>query len=160
MNLSEEIRDEKYIVTVNGLSYEVMVEEADAGATPVSAAAPASSPAPAPVQASAPAAPAPAPAPAPAAPVAPAQAGSTGSIKVTAPMPGTILKMNVKVGDKVEPNGLVCILEAMKMENEIFTEKGGGSPASTLLPALPYNPEMSSSRLTDFYLLKGPVDHA
>ena len=33
--------------------------------------------------------------------------------------------MNVKVGDTVAPNGLVCILEAMKMENEIFSEKGG-----------------------------------
>lgn len=40
-------------------------------------------------------------------------------------MPGNILKMNVKVGDTVAPNGLVCILEAMKMENEIFCEKGG-----------------------------------
>ena len=40
-------------------------------------------------------------------------------------MPGNILKMNVKVGDTVPANGLVCILEAMKMENEIFSEKGG-----------------------------------
>ena len=51
-------------------------------------------------------------------------------------MPGTILKMNVKVGDTVEPNGLVCILEAMKMENEIFSEQGGkvisvNAPAGT-----------------------------
>ena len=40
-------------------------------------------------------------------------------------MPGTILKMNVKVGDKIEKDSLVCILEAMKMENEIFAPTGG-----------------------------------
>lgn len=99
----------KYTITVNGTAYEVFVEEGDAvGAAPQ--AAPVSAPAPA-------AAPAPTAAPAP--------AGAQGGVKVVAPMPGTILKMNVKVGDKVEPNGLVCILEAMKMENEIFSEKGG-----------------------------------
>lgn len=102
----------KYTITVNGTAYEVFVEEGDAaGAAPQAAAAPISAPAPA----AAPAAPAAAPAP----------AGAQGATKVVAPMPGTILKMNVKVGDKIEPNGLVCILEAMKMENEIFSEKGG-----------------------------------
>lgn len=40
-------------------------------------------------------------------------------------MPGTILKMNVKVGDTIAKNDLVCILEAMKMENEIFAAEGG-----------------------------------
>lgn len=40
-------------------------------------------------------------------------------------MPGTILKLNVKVGDTLKANDLVCILEAMKMENEIFTAEGG-----------------------------------
>lgn len=105
----------KYTITVNGTAYEVFVEEGDAvGAAPQ--AAPVSAPAPAP---------APAPAAAPAPTAAPAPAGAQGGVKVVAPMPGTILKMNVKVGDKVEPNGLVCILEAMKMENEIFSEKGG-----------------------------------
>ncbi len=99
----------KYNITVNGATYEVFVEEADvAGAAPV--AAPAASPA---------AAPAPKAAPKVAA------AGAQGAVKVTAPMPGNILKMNVKVGDTVPANGLVCILEAMKMENEIFSEKGG-----------------------------------
>lgn len=101
----------KYTITVNGTAYEVFVEEGDAvGAAPQ--AAPVSAPAPAAAPASAPAA-------------TPAPAGAQGGVKVVAPMPGTILKMNVKVGDKVEPNGLVCILEAMKMENEIFSEKGG-----------------------------------
>ncbi len=100
----------KYTITVNGTAYEVFVEEGDAaGAAPASVSAPA--------PAAAPAAPAPAASPAP--------AGAQGGVKVVAPMPGTILKMNVKVGDTVAPNGLVCILEAMKMENEIFSEKGG-----------------------------------
>ena len=104
----------KYNVTVNGTTYEVLVEEAGAVSAPVSA----------PAQPVAPQAAAPAPTPAPAqAPAAAPAAG--GAFKVTAPMPGTILKMNVKVGDKIEPNGLVCILEAMKMENEIFSENGG-----------------------------------
>lgn len=103
----------KYTITVNGTAYEVFVEEGDAaGAAPAPQAAPVSAPAPA-----ASAAPTPAASPAP--------AGAQGGVKVVAPMPGTILKMNVKVGDTVEPNGLVCILEAMKMENEIFSEKGG-----------------------------------
>lgn len=103
----------KYNVTVNGVTYEVLVEETD------SASAPAPS---APVPASAPAAPKPA---APKAAPKAAPAGSQGGIKVTAPMPGTILKMNVKVGDTVKANDLVCVLEAMKMENEIFAKEGG-----------------------------------
>lgn len=106
----------KYNVTVNGVTYEVLVEEAGVVSAP--AAAPA-----APVQAPA-AAPAPA-AQAPAAAPAPKASGAQGSIKVTAPMPGTILKMNVKVGDTIKANDLVCILEAMKMENEIFAAEGG-----------------------------------
>lgn len=124
----------KYNVTVNGTTYEVVVEETgSAAAAPAAVSAPAPAPA-APAPAAAPAAPAPAPAAAASAPAAPA--GSQGSVKVTAPMPGTILKMNVKVGDTVEPNGLVCILEAMKMENEIFSEQGGkvisvNAPAGT-----------------------------
>ena len=124
----------KYNVTVNGTTYEVVVEETgSAAAAPAAVSAPAPAPA-APAPAAAPAAAAPAPAAAAPAPAAPA--GSQGSVKVTAPMPGTILKMNVKVGDTVEPNGLVCILEAMKMENEIFSEQGGkvisvNAPAGT-----------------------------
>lgn len=103
----------KYNVTVNGVTYEVLVEEAGETAS-----------APAAVQAQTPA---PAAAPAPTAPKAtPASAPrAAGSIKVTAPMPGTILKMNLKVGDVIKANDLVCILEAMKMENEIFASEGG-----------------------------------
>ena len=104
----------KYNVTVNGVTYEVLVEETDSesAAAPVQAAPKAAAP-----KAAATAAPAPAPKAAPAA--------AQGGIKVTAPMPGTILKMNVKVGDTVKANDLVCVLEAMKMENEIFAKEGG-----------------------------------
>ncbi len=99
----------KYNVTVNGVTYEVLVEEADA-AVPAAPAAPAAAP-----KAAA----------KPAAPAKPAPSGAQGAIKVTAPMPGTILKMGLKVGDTVKANDLVCILEAMKMENEIFAKEGG-----------------------------------
>jgi glutaconyl-CoA decarboxylase len=40
-------------------------------------------------------------------------------------MPGTILDVRVKVGDAVKIGDVVCILEAMKMENEITTDKAG-----------------------------------
>jgi biotin carboxyl carrier protein len=107
----------KFVVNVNGNSYEVEVEEV--GGAPVS-----SPYAVKPVQAapvSAPAAPTPAPAaPAPA-PAAPVSTGAEGSIKITAPMPGTILDIKVKAGDKVQKGTLVIILEAMKMENEILS---------------------------------------
>jgi len=109
----------RYNVTVNGVTYDVVVEEMGAAA-PVAAAAPA--PVQAPVQTAV-------PTPTPVQPVqAPAQvptAPAAGSITVKAPMPGTILKMNVKVGDTVKKDDLVCILEAMKMENEIFAAEGG-----------------------------------
>ena len=98
----------KYNVTVNGTVYEVLVEEADgAVATP---ATPAQTPT---------------PAIAPAPVVTPKAAAPAGAKTVVSPMPGNILKMNVKVGDTVKANDLVCILEAMKMENEIFASEGG-----------------------------------
>ena len=110
----------KYNVTVNGVTYEVLVEEAGEVSAPAVSAAPAAPAAPVPTAPAAPAAPKAAPAPA-----APKASGAQGSIKVTAPMPGTILKMSLKVGDTVKKDQLVCILEAMKMENEIFAAEGG-----------------------------------
>lgn len=106
-------------ITVNGNTYVVDVEE-------VGAAAPVARPA-APVVTAPVAAPAAAPAPAPAAaakPAAPA-APVAGGEAVKAPMPGTILDVKVKVGDTVEPGTVVCVLEAMKMENEIPAPKAG-----------------------------------
>ena len=107
----------KYNITVNGQTYEVFVEEAGVVASapvaapvvsqPVATAAPAAAPA-------APAAPA-----ASAAPAAPAASGSEGANKVTAPMPGTILDVKVSVGQSIKKGDVVCVLEAMKMENDI-----------------------------------------
>ncbi|HIH77031.1 MAG TPA: hypothetical protein HA343_06955 [Methanomassiliicoccales archaeon] len=49
--------------------------------------------------------------------------GSSGA--VLAPMPGKIMSVKVKVGDSVAANQVVCVLEAMKMENEVQTEVAG-----------------------------------
>ena len=114
----------KYQVKVDGKVFEVEVEKVGGGyasLTPASlTAAPAAPAAPAP-QAAAPA-PAPAaqaaPAPAPAAP-----AGGAGD--VVAPMPGTVLKVNVNNGDTVASGDVILILEAMKMENEIVAPCAG-----------------------------------
>ena len=57
---------------------------------------------------------------APSAPAAPAAAAPAGGEQVTSPMPGTILAVNVAVGDTVKRGQVLMILEAMKMENEIM----------------------------------------
>ena len=83
--------------------------------------APAAPAAPAPAASSAPAVSAPAPAAAPAAsPAAPA-----GGQKVNAPMPGLILRIDAKPGQAVKKNQLVMVMEAMKMENEIYAPCDG-----------------------------------
>ena len=112
-----------YRVNVNGKVYEVEVEEITAGGQQTVAAAPAPAPvapAPAPVAPKpAPVAPAPAPTPAPA-----PKAAATGEI-VEAPMPGTIVDIKVKVGDTVKEGDLVAVIEAMKMETDLFSTKSG-----------------------------------
>lgn len=105
-----------YIITVNGVSYEVSVEET--GATSAPAAAPAK--AAAPVKAAAPAA---APA-APAKAAAPAAAGA-GSIKVAAGAAGKIFKIEASVGASVKKGDAVIILEAMKMEIPVVAPEDG-----------------------------------
>lgn len=50
---------------------------------------------------------------------------SSGKISITAPIPGVILGIKVKVGDTVKEGDLLLVLEAMKMENNIISEKGG-----------------------------------
>ncbi len=112
----------KFLIKVNGNQYEVEVDEVRDGSVPVYTPAVAAPVASAPV--SAPAA-APAPAPAPAAEKKPATGGSTGSVKVSAPMPGTILKVVAGVGDSVKRGDVLVILEAMKMENEIVAPSEG-----------------------------------
>ena len=108
----------KYKVTLNGRTYEIEVEAGKAMLLDeYEAIAPA--PAAAPV-AAAPVAAAAAPA---AAPAAPAVTGAGDPIN--APMPGTILKVNVKAGDAVKEGQVLVVLEAMKMENEILAPKNG-----------------------------------
>ena len=90
-----------YKITVNGKAYDVTVQEA--GEAPVQAAAPA--------------------------PVAeakkPVAAASAGAVSVKSPMPGTILDIKVNVGDSVKSGQVLCILEAMKMENDIVAPQDG-----------------------------------
>jgi biotin carboxyl carrier protein len=50
---------------------------------------------------------------------------STGKHAVTAPLPGTIIKLNVAVGDIVTEGQNLLVMEAMKMENQVQTGKGG-----------------------------------
>ena len=111
----------KYIVTLNGMDYEVEVSESDAVVTNV---APAAAPV-APVAPAAPVAAAPAAPVAPAAAPAPAAVTTTGGTDVKAPMPGTILDVQASVGQDVKAGDVLFILEAMKMENEIVAPCDG-----------------------------------
>ena len=114
----------KYNITVNGITYEVLVEEAGGSAAAPVATAPVQVAAPAPVAA----APVPTPAPAPPAPVpAPVAAPtpSAGAQKINAPMPGTILDIKVAPGQPVNQGDTLLVLEAMKMENEIYAPAAG-----------------------------------
>ena len=97
----------KYNITVNGNTYEVLVEEADAS-TPVTYSAPVAAPVAAPKAA-----------PKAAAPVA------GGAVKVSAPMPGTILAVKVSAGQQVKKGDVICVLEAMKMETDIPAPQDG-----------------------------------
>ena len=93
-------------VEVNGNSYTVELEKTETPAPVVAAVRPA-----APVAATT--------------PVARPAAPSAGAGVVKAPLPGTIVDIKVSVGDKVEPNTVVAILEAMKMENNINAGRAG-----------------------------------
>lgn len=52
-------------------------------------------------------------------------ASSTSGTSIVAPMQGTILSVLVKVGDQVKAGQNVCVLEAMKLENEIKSPVDG-----------------------------------
>ena len=89
-----------YKVKVNGKVYEVELESVKESAGKIEA-----------------------PATSAAAPVAPVSGGAGKDL--VAPMAGTILDVKVNVGQTVKVGDVICILEAMKMENEIFAAEGG-----------------------------------
>ena len=98
----------QYTITVNGVAYDVTVEEKYGGVVS----------APKAVEKSAPAA---------AAPVAsaPQAAAKEGNVAVSAPMPGKILAVKAKEGDSVKAGDVLLVLEAMKMENDIVAPQDG-----------------------------------
>lgn len=102
----------KYVVTLNGKDYAVEVDRGTATAVltgNTAACAPAAS-------ANAPAASVNAPA---------ASANAAGGESITSPMPGTILSIKCTQGQMVKRGDVLFILEAMKMENEIFAPHDG-----------------------------------
>ncbi|MEA5136553.1 MAG: biotin/lipoyl-containing protein [Candidatus Fimivivens sp.] len=126
----------KYTATLNGRTYDVEIERTDVfrpltreeiATGAIGASAPiVVNATPAPVAAApAPAPAAPAPAPAPVKAVAPAAPVPAGAGTITAPMSGTIFKMLANVGDTVKNGQVIVVLEAMKMENEIFAPCDG-----------------------------------
>ena len=105
-----------YKITLKGRTYEVEVEAGKAmlldeyeAIVPAAPATPAAAPEVTPAPATAPA--------------APAVTGAGETVK--APMPGNILKVNVQNGQAVKEGEVLCVLEAMKMENEIMAPKAG-----------------------------------
>ena len=92
----------KFNVNVNGKIYVVEIEETGAAAPTVEA-----------PKAEAPKA------------ADPAPQVSGGAVNVESPMPGTILDVKVAVGAFVKAGDVICVLEAMKMENEILAPQDG-----------------------------------
>ena len=104
----------KFKITVNGTEYLVEMEEI--GAPQVASVPQPTAPVPAEN---------PEPVVEPTAPAAPVQTSAATADAMTAPMPGTILKILVNPGESVQENQPLMILEAMKMENEIVATQDG-----------------------------------
>jgi biotin carboxyl carrier protein len=94
----------KYVIKLNDKVYEVEMEEVTAETSAAITTAAKSAPKAAP---------------------SPAAAPVSGGQKVDAPMPGTIVSVNVKAGDVVKKGQVLVVLEAMKMENEIVSPVDG-----------------------------------
>ena len=91
-----------YTITVNGTAYEVTVEETGSVSAP--AAAPAAAPKAAP---------------------AAAPAAGAGAVKVTASVPGKVLKIVAAAGQAVKAGDNIVILESMKMEIPVVAPQDG-----------------------------------
>ena len=96
-----------YTITVNGTAYEVTVEETG------SVSAPTAAPVAAPIAAPA------------AAPKAAAPAAGAGAVKVSASVPGKVLKVVASVGQAVKAGDNIIILESMKMEIPVVAPQDG-----------------------------------
>lgn len=107
----------KFRVNINGKEYMVEMEELTPAASQTQQVVQATQPVAAPAPQTAPVA-----EPTPQAPAAPVTGEGE---EIVSPMPGNILDIKVKVGDVVEENQVVAILEAMKMENEIVAPRAG-----------------------------------
>lgn len=96
-----------YTITVNGTAYEVTVEETGSVSAPTAApvAAPKTAPA--------------------AAPKAAAPAAGAGAVKVSASVPGKVLKVVASVGQAVKAGDNIIILESMKMEIPVVAPQDG-----------------------------------
>ena len=94
-----------YTITVNGTAYEVTVEETGSVSAPAAApkAAPKAAPAAAPK----------------------AAAPGAGAVKVTASVPGIVVKVAASVGQAVKAGDSVVILESMKMEIPVVAPQDG-----------------------------------
>ena len=101
----------RFLIKINGKTYDAEVEELRGAAAPAVSFAPAA--------AAAPVAAAPVAAPAAAAPAA------SGPASVTAPIPGTVLRLEKAIGDAVAAGDVVMIVESMKMENEVVAPAAG-----------------------------------
>lgn len=98
-----------YTITVNGTAYEVTVEETGSVSAPTAApvAAPKAAPAAAPKAA------------------APAAGAGAGAVKVSASVPGKVLKIVASVGQAVKAGDNIIILESMKMEIPVVAPQDG-----------------------------------
>ncbi len=52
-------------------------------------------------------------------------APSPANSAITAPMPGNVVEVKVKAGDRVQSQDVICVLDAMKMNNMIYTDRPG-----------------------------------